>query len=270
MNDVLAIKQRPAHRAAPILRWSAVAWTLLPIVAPLAAFAVWCAATRASSDSGVLVPPLQVFETLRDLVASGELPLHLGKSLVRLAVGFGVGAALGVPFGLGMGVSRRFESLFGPFFHAIRQIPSIAIIPMMILILGVEETFKVAVVLKASFFPVALGTADGVRGVPASYLEVARVLNLSRAQTVRRLLLPAAVPPIITGLRIALARSWMVLVAAELIAAESGLGQMMEMGRQMFRIDVVLVGVLITGLLGFLLDRGMRAVEARLAPWRRA
>jgi sulfonate transport system permease protein len=243
----------------------------VPLLIPLLILGAWFVVTRdgaSGATSRVLVAPAEVAATLRELVTSGELQGHVRKSLVRLALGFGLGTASGIVFGVAMGISRRFEAICGPFLHAIRQIPSIAIIPMMILLLGVEETFKVVVVVKASFFPVALATAEGVRAVPVSYREVGRVLGLSQTQTLARLLLPGAVPALVTGLRIAIARSWMVLVASELIAAESGLGQMMEMGRQMFRIDVVLVGVLVTGLLGFLLDRGMRGVEAKLAPWR--
>jgi sulfonate transport system permease protein len=256
-------------RAVPITRTTLGA--LLPLLAPLALAGAWLAATRgAGTTTQVLVPPVQVFEAGRELALSGELPRHIAASLWRLAIGFGAGATAGLLFGVAMGISSRFTALFGPFFHAIRQVPSIAIVPMMILLLGVEETYKIVVVIKASFFPVALATADGVRELPSGYADVARVLGLTRRQALLRLRLPAAVPAIVTGARIALSRSWMVLVAAELIAAESGLGQMMEMGRQMFRIDVVLVGVLAAGLFGFVLDRAMRAVEARLTPWRRA
>jgi sulfonate transport system permease protein len=241
----------------------------ISVAGPLLLLALWYLATRhAGNVARVLVPPGRVLTTLLHLIVSGELAMHLRQSLARLAYGFAAGALSGLVFGVLMGVSRRVEAIFGPSFHALRQIPSIAFIPVLILLFGVEETFKVVVVMKACFFPVALATADGVRGVPLGFVEVARVLALSRLQLVRYVLLPAAVPPVITGLRIALARSWMVLVAAELLAAESGLGQMMEMGRQMFRIDVVLVGVFITGVFGFLLDGAMRGLERSLAPWR--
>lgn len=242
----------------------------LSLLVPIALLGAWHVATRTPAEARVLVPPADVVGAFRELLASGELGLHLRKSLVRLALGFVIGAGAGLAFGVLMGVSRRFEALCGPAFHAIRQVPSIAFIPMMILVFGVEETFKVVVVLKASFFPVALGTADGIHGVSVGHREVARALGFRPLQVLRHILLPATVPAVVTALRIALARSWMVLVASELLAAESGLGQMMEMGRQMFRMDVVLVGVIITGVLGFALDRGMRALERVLAPWRAA
>ena len=116
----------------------------------------------------------------------------------------------------------------------------------------------------------ALATFDGIRGVPKSWFEVAKVYRLSLFQLIRRILLPATVPAVLTGLRVSLTRAWVVLVAAELLAADSGLGQMMEMGRQLFQIDVVLAGVIVTGLVGFLLDRGARWVESHATRWKAA
>ncbi len=136
------------------------------------------------------------------------------------------------------------------------------------MIFGVEETFKIVIVAKAAFFPVTLATYDAVKGIPKTYFEVSKIYQLPIWYLITRIVLPSTTPPIMTGFRLALGRSWMVLVAAELIAADSGIGQMMEMGRQMFRIDIVLVGVLVNGLIGFMLDRGLRSVEAHLGRWK--
>jgi sulfonate transport system permease protein len=197
------------------------------------------------------------------------LQVHLHDSLWRLIAGFVAGSSAGLAFGVAMGLSRAVEQSFGPIFHALRQVPSVAFIPMLILLLGVEESFKVVIVAKAAFFPVALATMDAVHGIPRAHFEVARAYRLPLPLLLRRVVLPATVPPVVTGLRISLGRSWMVLVAAELLAADSGIGQMMEMGRQMFRLDIVLLGVVITGLIGFAMDRVFRAIEARLAAWQR-
>lgn len=218
----------------------------------------------------VLVAPADVAATLADLIARGELGVHLATSLKRLIAGFLAGAALGLAFGTGLALSRTFEALFAPMFQALRQVPVLAFLPMLVLLLGIEEGFKIVVVAIAAFFPVALAAFDGVRGLPRSYLEVARLYRTPLVSLLGRILLPATIPPILTGLRLGLTRAWLVLVACELLAADSGVGQMMEMGRQMFRIDVVLAGVLVSGLVGFTLDRGVKLIERRQLRWKAA
>jgi sulfonate transport system permease protein len=141
---------------------------------------------------------------------------------------------------------------------------------MLVIFLGIDEQFKVAIVILAAFFPVALAAFDGIRSVPKAWFEVAKVYRTRLPDLVWRILIPATVPGVLTGLRIALTRAWIVLVAAEILAADSGIGQMMEMGRQLFQLDVVLSGVVVSGLIGFLLDRGARAIEARATKWKAA
>lgn len=241
---------------------------LSAVLAPLLLLALWqFACSLGIFPPQVLVPPSGVARALMDMAASGELQRHAGDSLSRLAVGFLLGAVLGMAFGAAMALSRLFEALFSPLFHTLWQVPVIAFIPMMVMFLGIDEPFKLAVVAIAAFFPMALATFDGIRGVPRNYFEVARVYRLPMLDLIRRILLPATVPAVLTGVRISLTRAWIVLVAAELLAADSGIGQMMEMGRQLFQIDVVLAGVIVSGLIGFLLDRGARRVETRASRW---
>lgn len=245
--------------------WHKALW----LASPLALLLTWHWACEAGLfPEQILVSPQRVFEAGRELWESGELPLHLQQSLHRLGIGFLFGGLLGLAFGILMGLSKSVEQACGPFFHAIRQVPMVAFIPMLVLIFGVEETFKIIVVAKAAFFPIALATFDAVKGISPSYFEVARAYKLPTRVLVWRLVLPSTIPPVLTGVRISLGRSWMVLVAAELLAADSGIGQMMEMGRQMFRIDIVMLGVVITGLIGFTLDRGFRGLEGRLVKWK--
>lgn len=215
----------------------------------------------------LLVSPLKVVQTFLALLESGELAEHLYASLSRLFIGFAIGGAAGLVFGALMARSHWLERLTAPLFQVLRQLPSVALIPMFILIFGVGETFKIVIVAKACFFIVALAAYDGVKAVPRSYFEVAQMYHLPNGFLFRKILFPATTPAILTGLRIALSRSWMVLVGAELLAAESGLGQMMELGRQMFRIDIVMVGVLLAGGIGFALDRGFKLLENRLLRW---
>lgn len=244
----------------------------LALVGPLALLLLWLVATRPNPDGApaLLVSPGDVLAAGRTLAASGELGDHVRASLTRLLFGFAIGTGLGLVIGVLLGLSRPFAALLSPTFNAIRQTPAVAFIPMLVLMFGVEETFKLVLVAKATMFPIALATADGIKGIPPAYVEVARVYQLRGLAMLRKVVLPAIVPPVVTGIRVALGRSWMVLVAAEILAAESGLGQLMELGRQRLRLDIVLVGVLFTGLAGVALERGMRGVERRLARWRHA
>jgi sulfonate transport system permease protein len=241
------------------------------LLAPVALLALWQIACLAGLfPAQVLVPPSEVARTLMDMSASGELQRHVGDSLRRLLIGFGLGAFAGLAFGTLIALSRLAEAALSPLFLALWQVPVIAFVPMAVLFLGIDEPFKIVVVAIAAFFPVALATFDAIRGVPKAWFDVARVYRTRLPDLVWRILLPATVPAVLTGLRIALTRAWIVLVAAELLAADSGIGQMMEMGRQMFQLDVVLAGVVVSGLIGFLLDRGARAVERRATRWRTA
>jgi sulfonate transport system permease protein len=246
-----------------------IAIRLITLAPPVLMLLLWALITRSGWVSEqMLVPPLQVIEAFGELWDSGELQEHLRKSLGRLCLGFFTGASLGLVFGVLMGLFKSVEDYCAPFFNAFRQVPSIAFIPMLILIFGIEETFKIVIVAKAAFFPVALATYDSVKGIPRTYFEVAKVYQCPVWPLIRQVVIPATVPQILTGLRLSLSRSWMVLIAAELMAADSGIGQMMEWGRQMFRMDIVVVGVMITGVIGFTLDRSFKWLENHLLNWK--
>lgn len=239
------------------------------LISPMALLALWAAVAAAGIfPRNLLVPPAHVLQAFEELLASGELLEHLLNSLSRLGIGFVFGASAGLAFGVLMALSSSVTAYCGPLFHTLRQIPSIALIPMFVLFFGIEETFKIVIVAKAAFFPVALAASEGVKAIPRSYFEVADVYRLPWPTLVKDVAFPAAAPPILTGLRISLTRAWVVLVAAELLAADSGLGQMIEMSRQMLRIDVVMVGVVVAGVVGFSLDFIFRLLEQRLFRWK--
>jgi sulfonate transport system permease protein len=244
---------------------------LASFAAPLILIGLWqLACLSGLFPPQVLVPPGEVVHTLWSLGASGELERHIGDSMFRLGFGYVIGALAGLAFGAAIALSRLAEAVLAPFFLAIWQVPVIAFVPMLVIFLGIDEPFKIAVVALATFFPVALATFDGIRSVPKAWFDVARVYRTRLPDLIGRILIPATVPAVLTGLRVALTRAWVVLVAAELLAADSGIGQMMEMGRQMFRIDVVLAGVVVSGLIGFTLDRAAKVIERRATGWRYA
>jgi len=276
MTDVAATRSfvRPqrvrkprTHR--PLLSLLESPW--FGLVSPALLILAWWWVTREGFFSGqLLVSPGQVIDTFWELIQTGELQDNLGISLVRLFTGFGAGAVLGIAFGVLIALSITAERYTAPLFQLLRQLPTVALIPMFILIFGVGESFKIFIVMKATFFVVALATYDGVKNIPAGYFDVSTLYRLPFWTKFHTILLPATVPALLTGIRIGLSRSWLVLVGAELLAAESGIGQMMEMSRQIFRMDVVMVGVVLTGVIGFALDRGLRLLEWWLAGWKRA
>lgn len=238
---------------------------LLSLAGVAALFLLWWAVSWFDIfPRQVLAPPGKVWDAFVAGLSSGELIEHVTASLRRLSTGYVIGSALGAAFGTAMALSRNVEDYTSGLFHAIRQVPTVAFIPMMVLLLGVEETFKIVIVAKAAFYPCALAVYSGIKGVPARYLDVAAVYRLSLVHRIRWLIFPATLPPVLTGLRLGLSRAWVALVAAELLVSDEGIGQMMEMGRQMFRLDIVLMGVVVIGTIGFLLDFGFRILQRHL------
>lgn len=239
------------------------------LVSPLLLLALWHWAASSGEFAGnLLVAPLEVWQSFNEGLDSGELSEHLHYSLSRLGLGFVAGAMPGLAFGVAMALSRQVEIYCAPLFHALRQIPTLALIPMLVLLLGIDESFKISVVAITLFFPVALATSEAVQDIPRSHFEVARVYRLPLPTVLCQVALPAAAPGIVTGLRIGLTRAWVVLVASELLAADSGLGQMIELSRQLLRIDLVMVGMLVIGVVGFAIDALFRLLERRLSRWK--
>jgi sulfonate transport system permease protein len=243
---------------------------LASLASPLLLLAAWTWVARAHWFSEqILVPPQAVLEAFQEVWASGELPADLKISLYRLLLGFSLGGVAGVVLGTLLATSRQAQIYLRPTFHVLRQVPTLSLIPLFILLFGIGETLKIVIIVKSTIFPVAVATLEGVGNIPRNYRDVGRAYRLGPWAQFRRILFPATVPALLTGVRIALGRSWMVLVAVELLAADTGIGQMMEIGRQMLRLDIVMVGVIVTGSIGFAFDRGLRWLERVLLPWKR-
>lgn len=212
--------------------------------------------------------PTQVAQTLFNLAVSGELLRHINASLLRVAAGFLIGAGLAIVIGIWVGLSRRAEAYLEPTFQALRAIPSLAWVPLLLLWLGIDETPKVVLIALGAFFPVYLALLAGIRNIDRKLVEVGQLYQLSRFALVRRILLPAALPNLFTGLRGALSLSWMFLVAAELIAATRGLGYLLSDGRETSRPDLVIAAILLLAVLGKLSDSLLKYWETRALSWR--
>ncbi|WKL56741.1 ABC transporter permease [Asticcacaulis sp. ZE23SCel15] len=270
-SDSNARKSKISERRSDSVRSENALKLILSVGSPLLLLIVWQAVTAFKLfPPEVLVSPTAVVSAFGEVITTGELQRHLSESLTRLAGGFTAGASLGLLFGLALALSKTVERVFGPTFQALRQVPVLAFIPMLILLLGIDEVFKIIIIAKAAFFPVALAAYDSVKGVPKSYFEVSSLYRAPWWVLISKILIPATIPNILAGVRLSLTRSWLVLVAAELIVADSGLGQMMEMGRQMFRLDIVMVGVIVAGVIGFGLDRLFQLLQAHALRWKTA
>lgn len=268
-----ALTRRAVARAAapPPRRWphaGRVAWLLLPFVLPALALGGAEIAVRAHLvPANLMPPPSEIASTLAWLAGHG-LPAHLAASILRVAAGFGAGALAGALCGAVVALDRRAARLLDPSLQALRAIPSLAWVPLLLLWFGIDELPKLVLIGIGAFFPVYTGVVSGFGGVDRKLVEVGRLYRLAPPALVRRVLLPAALPAILTGLRNGLALAWMFMVAAELIAASRGLGYLLSDGRETSRADIVLAAIVLLAILGKASDMAMVAVERRLLGWR--
>lgn len=267
----------PAHTAKPAkppfnwhaLRQKASRW-LLAWPVPLAVLLAWqLAAQYELIPSQILPSPLTVATTFADLFNTGELQTHTLISLQRVLWGFLTGAGLGIALGVAMGLSPLAKDYLYPTFKTFAQVPSLGWLPLLMMLVGIDEALKIILIAKSAFVPITLNTYKGLQGVPNSYIEVAKVYGFNRWQLLRRVVLPAAFPPIWNGVRYGLTHSWLALVGVELLASSEGVGFLIVYGRQLYQLDVVLAAVIVVGGVGFALDKILALIEHRLLRWRR-
>ncbi|TBU77137.1 ABC transporter permease [Phytopseudomonas daroniae] len=240
---------------------------LVPWLLPVGLFALWYLASRFGWMSEQILPtPALVWQTLLEL-ARDELWFNLGISLQRLAYGLLGGVTAGVLLGTLLGISGRAERLIYPTFAALAQVPTLAWIPLFMLLFGIGEALKLVVLIKAVIVPITVHTLVGVRDAQPRLREAAAVLRLPWHLRITRLVIPAALPSFMAGLRLALATGWSSLLAVELLASSEGIGYLMVWGRQLFMLDIVFVCILVIGLFGIVFDRGVQWLDAHLIYW---
>jgi sulfonate transport system permease protein len=240
------------------------------LVLPLLLLGAWELVTRYRLvNVRLLVPPSRVFATFASELRDGALLTQLGASLARDLSGATLGTLAGVLIGVLMGCSRLADRLLGSTFHGAKQVAIFAWIPLMSVWLGTGELAKVVFVALAAFYPVVLHTIEGIRAVGSEYVEVARVFRLSRLQVFRRVIGPGAAPSMLAGVQIALVYSWLATIGAEyLLAAAPGIGTLMIDGREQFRMDKVLVGVVVAGVVGAALSALAKRIGESQMRWR--
>ncbi|MDC8756363.1 aliphatic sulfonate ABC transporter permease SsuC [Janthinobacterium fluminis] len=249
----------------PARAWFAA---LAPWALPAALVLAWQVAAQAGWLSSRILPqPWAVAKAFWSLGESGELWRHLRTSLWRAAVGFSIGAGLGLALGLLTGSVKRAETLLDTTLQMVRNIPALALIPLVILWFGIDEAAKLFLLAVGVFFPVYLNTFHGIRSADQGLIEVARSYGLSGWPLYRDVILPTALPAILVGVRFSLGLVWVLLIVAETISAQAGIGYMTMNAREFLQTDIVLVGILLYALLGKLADLFSRTLERRLLRW---
>lgn len=257
------VRRAPARPRDPLKRWRIAGLAL-----PFGFLALIEVLVRLSILPEHLVPaPSSIARTLWEL-GGARLGRHIGASCARVFAGFGLGAALALLLGAAMGLSRRLDALLDPAFQALRAIPSLAWVPILLLWMGIDEAPKITLIAIGAFFPVQLSVVAGIRDVDRKLIELGEVNRLTQRALFTRILLPASFPQIFTGLRTGLSLTWMFMVAAELIAATRGLGYLLSDGRETGRPDLVFGAILLLALLGKLSDSILKAIEVHTLSWR--
>lgn len=248
-------------RLAPALGW----------IVPLALLALWQLASAVGwLPTRVLPAPTAVAAAAFDLARSGELWENLAVSAGRALAGLLIGGGVGFALGLLNGLSRLSDKLLDPTLQMVRNIPHLALIPLVIIWFGVEESARIFLVAIGVFFPIYVNTSHGIRSVDAQLIEMGRVYGMSPWAMFTKIVLPGALPSILVGLRFALGVMWLTLIVAETIAASSGIGHMAMAAREFMRTDVIMLSILIYALLGKLADSATRLLERRFLAWNAA
>ncbi|MDP4508572.1 ABC transporter permease [Nonomuraea turcica] len=240
------------------------------LVGPLLLVVVWAAASAIGLlDPRFLSAPWTVVTTAADLIESGRLQSNLLASVQRVALGLAFGVPLGTLLALISGLSRWGEAVIDGPIQIKRAIPALALMPLLILWLGIGEGMKITMIALGVLVPIYIHTHNGLRSIDSRYVELAETVDLKRGAFVRKVVLPGALPGFLLGMRFAVTTAWLFLVVAELINSTTGIGYMMDLARTYGQTDVILVGIVLYGLLGLFSDAGVRLVERRALSWRR-
>lgn len=255
------------------LRWPFGRQLTLSVTSLVALLGIWWAVTAFGLIAPLFLPaPQQVFHQLL-VVASPQgfmdatLWQHLAASLTRILTALLAAMLIGVPVGMLMGLNDTARAVLDPLIELYRPVPPLAYLPLMVIWFGIGETSKILLIFLAIFAPVVMSTLAGVRSAQQVRLRAAQSLGATRWQTLWFVVLPGALPEILTGLRIGLGVGWSTLVAAELIAATRGLGFMVQSAGEFLATDVVLAGIAVIALIAFFLELGLRAIQRHLTPW---
>jgi sulfonate transport system permease protein len=240
------------------------------IVIPLVILAAWWITTGLNLVNAYLLPsPRRIFETFMYLLGNGLLIKNLAISLFRVFAGFLISVIIAIPLAVLVALNRKAYDYLEPLLEFIRHIPPIATIPLLILWMGIGEAPKISIIILATFFPVFLNTISGIVNSDVKLEEVGFVFNFSKAEILTRIIFPQALPSILVGLQLGLGYSWRSLIGAELIAASAGIGYMIIEAEQLSRPDIIIVGILAIGLMGYAVDSFFLKITNKFIKWDR-
>ena len=251
-------KQTPASRKKMIRN-------LLGILSILAGIAIWWGLSSFKVSS--LPSPVAVVAKYGELFANGTLVPDIGASVARVLIGFAIGSGLAIPLGFLMGWYATIRAILEPWTQFFRMIPPLAIIPLAIVLMGIGELPKVFVITLAAFLVSIVATFQGVLNVDKTLINAGRVLGAGDMTIFRRIVIPASIPFIMVGLRQGLGAAWATVVAAELIAAQAGLGYMMQQAQTFYDLPTIFVGLITIGILGLIMDRLLLMADKHLTSW---
>lgn len=250
---------RRSTRFAFLLRW----------VSPVVLVVLWqVASTSGILDERKLASPGQILTTAIELVQDGTLGTATLVSVQRVAIGFAIGAAIGISLAVVAGLSRFGENAVDPPMQMLRMLPHFGLVSLFIIWFGVGETPKIVLIAMGATFPLYLNTFGGIRGIERKVVEAARSMHLSQAQRIRHVIIPGALPQTLVGLRQSLGIAWLSLIVAETIAAQTGLGAVINNAREFQQTDIVVVGLVVYALLGLTTDSIVRFIERKALAWR--
>ena len=248
--------------------------TTIAIVTVVALLVLWWTATHNGWIRDLFLPtPERIItsfaEAWKGEIQGGRpLPEHFGWSLFRVFTAFALACVTAIPVGIAMGVSRVARGIFDPPVEFYRPLPPLAYLPLIVIWFGIEETAKIVLIYLACFAPLAMAARAGVKSVMIEQINAAYSLGASKWQVIRHVIIPAALPEIFTGMRISIGFGWTTLVAAEMVAANAGLGQMVLNASNFLRTDVVIMGIFVIGIVAYAFDLLMRFVERAVVPWK--
>jgi ABC-type nitrate/sulfonate/bicarbonate transport system permease component len=262
-NAAVAMPERRHSRRMQLLAKFGLGFLTIAVIVG----AYWVYTLQPQANQTLTPPPPKVLAALWTAIANGSLFVNIGWSLYRVVIGFAIGVLLAVLMGCTAGWFRYAGYVLNPIIEAVRPIPALAYIPLIIVWVGIDETARILIIILAAFKPTVVNTRQGMQEVPAIYVEAAESLGASRMTTFWRVGFPNAIPYIMSGMRNGLAAGFLALVAAELIASSNGLGFLISNAGQNLQIDVVLMGIVVIGVVATLLDALAVRVQTYLTRW---
>ena len=235
------------------------------VILPLAIILIWqLVCNQGFIDNYILPSPFYIYIRFIQLISNGSLQQNIFASLIRVVIGFLIAFLISLPLGIILGMNKRAYVILSPLLNFFQQIPGIALIPIFILWLGIEESSKIAIIVYSAIFPILLNVISGIETTDKKLVEVARVNGLSRIGLAYRVYLPSMLPTLFVGMRLGLSYCWRSLVAVELLGASSGLGYLIQQGRELAQPETMFLGVVIIGLIGMIFDNWSGRIERKL------